>query len=181
MIAIGIDAAFANMGLARVSIIGNFVNCLGLQLVSTERLDKKVVRKSSDDLRRAIHLRDELAAFCGLNSATRLAFAEVPSGSLSAAAARSLGIAVGVLASCPVPIIEVSQREVKMASVGKPTASKAEMIEWATSLWPDANWLTKKGGGYVLANEHLADAMAIVVAGTKTQEFKRLIALSEVA
>lgn len=179
--AVAIDMAFANVGLASVWITVNeqgiAVCGKDLKLVSTEREDHKVVRKSSDDLRRAGLLHRELGDFVIGASAT-LAFAEVPSGSQSASAARALGIAVGVLASCPVPIVEVSPMEVKklFSPNGKRKVPKTEIIAWAIKQWPNLPWLKFKGKP-TLANEHLADAMAVVMAGISTPEFKRMIAI----
>lgn len=170
---LGIDAAFSNMGLARMSVEsrgGHIIDVESLCLVCTEGQHKKEVRKSSDDLRRARELHDALIRECG---GTFLAMAEVPSGSQSSRASWSLGIAVGILAGCPVPVIQVSQLEVKLASVGKKTASKDEMIEWARSLYPHANWLTHRGK-LTKSNEHLADAIATVHAGVRTETFKLL-------
>ena len=178
--AIAIDAAFANMGLACVEIeLGEMIKVVGvdLTLVSTERQDKKVVRKSSDDLRRAKILADALGAYAR-GHAAQIAFAEVPSGSQSASAARALGIAVGVLGSYPVPIVEVSPMEVKrlFAPGSKRKVPKTEIIAWAMRQWPQLPWL-KHAGKTTLANEHLADAMAIVMAGISTAEFKQTLAI----
>lgn len=177
MILVGIDMAFAHMGLARFRVDGAVLTCLDLLLVSTAPDDSgKVVRKSSTELRRARELQRALVAYC---SGATLACVEVPSGSQSASAARALGIAVGVLSSCPIPIVEVTQREVKMASVGKPTASKPEVIAWAGRRWPTANWRTVKRKGVTVLtadNEHLADACGAVCAGIATDEFQRLLA-----
>jgi len=183
--AVGIDAAFANMGFAHVNIDrGGLVTCTGLKLISTEgKSDGKGVRKSSTELRRARELHDAMVAECLGNV---IAFVEVPSGSQSASAARSLGIAVGVLSGCPVPIIEVSPMEVKIAVTGdrKIKATKEDVINWAVKRWPDAGWIlherngkTWKKGDLQNCNEHLADALATIAAGIATQEFKRLIAL----
>jgi hypothetical protein len=176
---VGLDVAFANFGMVRATVChgtnssldGIFVD--ELKLLTTVGQDKKVVRKSSDDLRRAKELLHPLIRFC--NNST-IAFAEVPHGSQSARASWSLGISVGVLAACPVPIIQVSALEVKLATVGKKTASKAEMIAWAVSRHPDAEWL-RHGKKLVAANEHLADAVATIYAGMRTDEFKGLLAL----
>jgi hypothetical protein len=181
--AVAIDMAFANMGLAHVDIVMNkegvTVLGRGLNLVSTEREDHKEVRKSSDDLRRASILHKALTDYVRTVGVT-LAFAEVPSGSQSASAARALGIAVGVLASCPVPIIEVSPMEVKklFSSNGKRKVPKTEIIAWAVKQWPDLPWL-KHAGKLTLANEHLADALAVVMAGISTPAFKQLLALQQ--
>lgn len=178
MIVVGIDMAFANMGLARARLDDNApILCLDLKLVSTVSVDTKVVRKSSNELRRAAELVAELRAFC---AGADFAIAEVPSGSQSAGAARALGIAVGVLASCPIPIIEVSQREVKLASIGTTTASKTEIIQWAVGQWPTAPWLRVKRKGAMqltASNEHLADAMATIKAGLASSEYQKLRAM----
>lgn len=170
---LGIDAAFSNMGFARMFLDtrkDSVRDLCSLRLVSTESQHKKEVRKSSDDLRRARELHDALVQEC---SGVFVAMAEVPSGSQSSRASWSLGIAVGILAGCPVPIIQVSQLEVKMASVGKKTASKDEMIEWAMALYPQADWIRSRGRP-TKANEHLADAVAIIYAGMRTDTFKML-------
>lgn len=173
--AIAIDPAFANMGLARVSIDtqSSKVACDDLKLIRTEQLDLKVVRKSSSDLSRARVLSQALTEWC---YGSTIAFAEIPSGAQSAAAAKGLGIAVGVIAGCPLPLIEVSPTEVKRLFGEKGPVSKAQIITWAMKTWPQAPWLKHKGK-VTLANEHLADALAIVMAGMKTQEFQRLMAL----
>lgn len=183
--AIGIDMAFANVGLAHVVIDINplasvaAITVQDLMLISTEGQDRKVVRKSSDDLRRAIEIKTRLVDFCNQRP-SQFAFVEVPTGSQSASAARSLGIAVGVLASCPLPIIEVSPMEVKEAVSGsrKVKATKADIIKWAVGQWPTAPWLREKKSGRVLnSNEHLADALAAIKAGIRTPEFQRLITM----
>lgn len=174
---IAIDAAFSNMGLAAASIkINGDVICHDLLLVSTEGQDKMVVRKSSNDLRRAQELVQALKEWTTKHG-PQIAFAEVPSGSQSAAAARALGIAVGVLASCSVPIIEVSPMEVKrLFGTGKKGATKEEIIDWACRKWPGAPWKVFKGR-ITKNNEHLADAMATIAAGIKTPAFKQLMSL----
>ena len=185
--AVGIDAAFANMGFAHVGLAvekGKVVriDCWYLSLLSTEAgADAKVVRKSSTELRRARELHGALINHC---QGQQFAFVEVPSGSQSAQAARSLGIAVGVLAACPIPVIEVSPMEVKVAVTGdrKVKASKADVIAWAVKRWPEAPWLRMKGGkqkGRILNdNEHLADALATIVAGIATPEFQRFLTVT---
>lgn len=177
MIVTGIDAAFAHFGMCVADIEGTTIKPIELLLLSTEGQDKKVVRKSSDDLRRAKELIIPFHRFC---SSSVIAFAEVPHGSQSARASWSLGIAVGVLASCPIPMIQVSALEVKMATVGRKNASKDDMIQWATSLYPGLNWIRCRGR-ITNANEHLADSVATIHAGVKTNEYKSLMALKNLA
>ena len=167
------DADFANFGICMAEIDGLVIRPIELKLISTEGQDKKVVRKSSDDLRRA---RELLMGFHTSTHGCHIAFAEVPHGSQSARASWSLEIAVGVLAACPIPMIQVSALEVKLATVGRKTASKADMIEWATHLYPHLNWI-RHAGRITNANEHLADAVATIHAGIRTNEYKGLLAL----
>ena len=70
--------------------------------------------------------------------------------------------------------------ETKLATVGTRTASKAEMISWATDLYPKAPWI-KRGAKFTLANEHLADALAVGHAGVKTDQFSQLLAMRNAA
>lgn len=164
----GIDAAFANMGFARMRFDTKApretLELVELRLITTEGQHKKEVRKSSDDLRRARELVRAVSSYC---TGSLIAAVEVPTGSQSARSAWSLGIAVGVIASCPTTLVEVSPLEVKMASAGKKTASKAEIIEWATTRHPHSGWLKHKGK-LTQANEHLADAVASIYAALET-------------
>lgn len=179
----GVDAALVNLGIARMTLDIDTLE-LGLEdliLVKTENQSGKTVRKNSDDLRRARELQAGLTK--GLEGCT-LCFAEIPSGAQSARAGFGFGIAVGVLAGCQIPLIEVMPVEVKKAAVGKKTATKAEMIAWATGLFPEGPWLRNRGkatGAFVDANEHLADAVGIVTAGIRTPEFERLLSLYRIS
>jgi len=171
---VGVDVAFANFGMAKAIILSsNCVAVTDLKLLTTEALNKKTVRRSSDDLRRAQELITPFTTYC---LQADVVFAEVPHGSQQARSSWTLGISIGVLASCPRNIIQVSALEVKMATVGKKTASKEEMIEWAVAHHPDAPWLVRKGK-LLAANEHLADAVAAIYAGMETDEFKRMMAV----
>lgn len=137
----------------------------------------KTVRKNSDDLRRAKRLHDDFHAAC---KSVAFAFVEVPVGSQSARAMASYGICIGVLSSCPVPMIQLTPTEVKVAGAGVSTATKEEMIEAMREKHPEAKWLKHKVNGVeklTNANEHLADAMAAIEAGLKTEEFKMTAAM----
>lgn len=174
----GIDPALKNMGVARMALDTETLKLelLDLRLFETEKQTGKTVRQNSDDLRRAKELVQglhETVADCAV------VFAEIPTGAQSARAALSFGVAIGVLASCPKPIIQVQPWETKLATVGTKTASKQEMIEWAGETYPDGLWLRRKLHGEMVLvdkNEHLADACAVTHAGIKTEEFQRLMA-----
>jgi Holliday junction resolvasome RuvABC endonuclease subunit len=182
--AVSFDPALANFGIARVII--NLVTLqIGVEktaLITTEKRTTKVVRQNSDDLRRAQELQRAMVANCG---ACMIAFAEIPTGAQSARAMYAFGAAVGILASCPVPLIQVQPFETKLATVGTKTASKEEMIEWAYGLYPHLPWLhyekaTKNHakGDLHDDNEHVADAIAVAHAGVRTDEFTRFIAMA---
>lgn len=181
---LGIDAAFANTGLALAyyDVDSETVEVADLRLIKTEadKAGKKVVRKNSDDLRRAAEvivgsdkaLVDHQPAF---------AFAEVPTGAQSARAAWALGIAVGLIAhtASKVPLIQVTPKEVKDVT-GEKFPDKAQMIDWAVRKHPNAPW-PKRGGKIVAGQaEHLADAVAAIHAGLQTDEFRRAVSMIRV-
>jgi hypothetical protein len=187
----GLDPAFAHFGISRMRLD---LESLGLSLerirtVVTEKKagKRKVVRQNSDDLRRARELHDALHE--ELEGCT-VAFGEIPSGAQHARSALGFGVALGVLASCKIPIIEVMPVETKLASVGTKTAEKPEIIAWAADRYPEAGWLryekdtrnktgkvVNRAGGLHVDNEHAADSCAVIHAGIKTPEFKQLLAL----
>jgi Holliday junction resolvasome RuvABC endonuclease subunit len=192
---VGIDISLSNLGLAVGTYntdaakftVGNLI------LVSTEldKANRKTVRKNSDDLRRARILQRALAFVV---KDADVACVEMPVGSKSARAMASYGMCVGVIASCTVPLIELTPYEVKEAAVGHKQAAKEEMIAWGVVRYPYANWrrheragkVNGKGGKELASwkvgdpksdNEHLADACAAVEAGLKTDEFARMLAM----
>lgn len=179
IVVLGFDPAFANWGVAKAVLDLDTleISLLALELITTAKMDKKTVRASSDKLRRAYEL--HAGVFRWAHEA-KIIFAEVPSGTQSATAAMGLGIAVGVLAASPLPVIQVTPRDTKKLTVGSVTASKLAMIKWATDLYPDSQWLRHKRKGEMQltnANEHLADATAVIHAGIHTDEFKQLLPL----
>jgi Holliday junction resolvasome RuvABC endonuclease subunit len=190
----GLDPAFANLGIARMwlDLVTLKLTLDRFRTISTEKLagKKKSIRQNSDDLRRARELHAGLHE--ELEGCT-VAFAEIPSGAQAARASYGFGAAVGVLASCPIPLFQVMPLETKLGSVGNKKAEKPEIIAWAAERYPEAPWqryeadtkgkdgrvLNRKGGLH-LDNEHVADAIAIVHAGIHLQEFKQLLAMLKV-
>jgi len=173
----GIDPSLSNFGLAKGTYTnGAFsLSDLLLQQTAPDNKNKKQVRKNSDDLCRAKLLVEATNNFL---ADVDIIIAEIPVGSQSSRASVSYGVCVGILASIRRPIIQVMPNEVKLISVGSKTASKADMIKWATTAYPKANWLTKKQHGvisYVDKNEHLADAVAAIHAGIATDTFQQLL------
>ena len=176
---IGIDPSLAHTGLCKVTINAATLEMEveDLVLIKTEKSKDKRVRASYSDYERAreIHRAIQLASMDA-----SLAIAEMPQGSQSARAAASYGVCIGVLSTISLPLIQVSPIEVKLATVGKKTASKEQMIDWAMTHHPDAPWLYdihKGAKRLLLSNEHLADAVAAVAAGIKTDQFQSALSM----
>lgn len=179
--AVGLDPSLRNLGMVmgHIDVKQNLFIPDDLDIVQPNRLEGKQVRQNSKD----IHDAHQLAEGAWLNlKGADVAFVEVPVGSQSSRAMASYGICVGVLGalrSSGIPFIEVTPTEVKKAATDNKSASKANMIEWAMEKYPRLPWpmQTKKGVTSVIAGkaEHMADAVAAVHAGMKTNEFQQLL------
>lgn len=179
---LGLDPAFRNVGMALVDVDLHTkeLHPVDLRLIVTEKDSSKQVRVSSDKLRRASEIAHALRQW---QTRASIVAAEIPTGGQDANSAASFGISIGLLGSLTLPLIEVSPAEAKLAATGKKTATKPQMIEWATTTWPDLNWLRlrdKPTGRLLDANEHLADAIAIVKAATLTKQFDQAVAMYRV-
>lgn len=173
---VGFDPSLQNWGivLADVDVDTLEFKVVDMKITQTEsdKKNKKVVRKNSDDLRRAKELYKQFSEYCKL---AKFAMVEVPIGSQSARSMASYGICIGVLSSCQIPMIEVTPTEVKLAGTNIKTATKSEMIESAMKEHPEAKWLYRNSKGAKIPlndNEHLADAIFAIKAGLQTVEFK---------
>jgi Holliday junction resolvasome RuvABC endonuclease subunit len=189
---LGIDPSMANFGLARMMLNLETLELTaeGIRTIQTEpqRGNKKVVRQNSDDLRRAKEL---FEGFQEVAKGCIVGFTEVPSGSQHSRSALGFGMSIGILASSPIQLIEVMPIETKLASVGKKTAEKHEIIAWAAGLYPDLPWLRyesdvapskkcprgRKTGDLHDDNEHMADAIGVVHAGIQTVQFTQLLSI----
>jgi Holliday junction resolvasome RuvABC endonuclease subunit len=181
---VGLDPSVRNTGIVRARVLLPSLEVLvdGIHLVKTESGAGKQVRKNSDDLRRAQEIQD---AFIEVIQEHRPTFfiSEIPTGAQSARAAWLLGMTVGCIAALKhlnMPLIQVQPSETKIASVGKKTASKQEIIDWAIAKYPKLPWLRYKHKGEMKLtadNEHMADAVAVIHAGVLTAEFQQAIAL----
>lgn len=176
----GLDPSMSNFGMVKgnLDLTTGVLSDLQLVLQSTSPdSSNKTVRKNSQDLTRA---RQVSAALVEFLNGVDMVFVEIPVGSQSARAMASYGICIGVLSHVSNPMIQVTPSEVKVAATGLKTASKQQMIDWATTRYSEADWITKKVKGittFTNANEHLADALAAIHAGVLTDEFKQARAL----
>lgn len=175
----GLDGSLRNFGIALAWLDTETLelSVKDLILIKTSKSKDKQIRRSSDYLDAAQTLKEALhKAMAGVITA----FFEVPSGGQDYNAVMGFGIVIGTYAALPVPGCEVSPSETKLAVVGTRTASKEEMIDWAFNAYPTAPWLTRKLKGEIVptkANEHLADAMAVIHAGIRTPSFRQTIAI----
>lgn len=181
---VGLDPSLRNWGISAGTLDTDTGKLLikSLRVTQTKEPKGKDVRVNSDDLRAAKELMEGVMPFL---EQANLIFVEVPVGSQSARAMASYGICVGVLGAIRAhgtPFFEVTPTEVKKATVGKQTATKAEMISWAMAAHPEAPWPMQKSKGVMVpiagTAEHMADATAAIHAGLKTNEYKQLAAMT---
>jgi Holliday junction resolvasome RuvABC endonuclease subunit len=185
-----IDPSLTHFGIAKLILKLETMQfgILSLHTIVTESNTKgnKTLRKNSDDLRRCKLIMDtypKLVADCSV------VFAEIPVGAQSARAMFAFGAATMAVAACPVPVIEIQPSETKMATVGTKTASKEEMIEWASAAYPNGPFerypkdkfvkgkLIRRAGAIVDSEEHVCDAVAVAHAGVRNVQFQQLLAL----
>lgn len=178
----GIDPGMRNSGVAVATYdldTGGY-DIDHVAIVQTQRQVTKMVRQNSDDYRSAremIRGVDKVLVKHGV----QFVFAELPTGAQSARAMFAFGITTAIMAGLTPPLIQVTPSEVKLASAGKKTATKEEMMQWAMKKWPNLPWLTRKLKGEIVPvgdNEHLADACACIPAGLETVEFAQALALA---
>ncbi len=179
---VAIDPAFRNLGWVKASI-RNIDGQLKVVVVAsglfqTKAGSSKKKRKSSDDFHSAKQIASYLRV---ITSDCDLVISEIPSGSQSARASWTLGVALGTLATITKPIVEISPSMTKVALTGQKSASKREMIDAAYKLHPEALWSYKKLHGKMVLtnkNEHMADAIGVLYAGLADSEAKALLSVS---
>lgn len=175
----GLDGSKANFGIAIVDIDTDSMelDIVDLILIKTAKSKNKQIRASSDNLRRAQEVANPLRQH--LEQCVSV-FGEVPTGGQDYHSVLGFGTVIGLYASVIPPFIEVSPAETKMAAVGTKTASKEEMVEWATEKYSDAPWRKRKLKGEMVLtkdNEHLADGVAVVHAGILLPSFQQTMAI----
>lgn len=179
----GLDGSLRAFGVATawLDVLTLDIEVKDLTLIETQLTKDKKVRSGSDYLSRAQTLKEGVhKALEGVTAA----FYEVPSGGQDYRSVMGFGIVIGTYAALPVPGAEVSPGEAKMAAIGTRTGAKEDMCDWAQTAHPNAPWLRyeKNGKGYKKGeltgkNEHLADAVAIIMAGLRTPSFQQTLAV----
>mgnify|MGYP001774823099 CR=1 FL=1 len=184
---VGFDPSLNNWGLAKgwYDPGANHLHIDTVDVINPEFSTGKQVRQNSKDIERATALYHGAFAH---SRGIKAVFVEVPVGSQSARAMASYGICAGVLGALRaqgIPFFEITPNEVKLATVGKKTASKQQIIERAVGLYPTANWpmKTKNGEQVPVASkaEHMADAIGAIEAGIQLPAFKQLLQFTQAA
>lgn len=177
---VGFDPSLSNLGAFKADLVindkGDVQNLIPIELAltKTSKSSNKQVRVNSDDVERCRLLHNGLRSI--LTKDVELVFVELPVGSQSARSMASYGACISLIASIKnVPVIQLRPEELKLAACNNKKASKKDMIEWAVGHFPEANWLKSRSGGILGDNEHIADALAAIVAGVSTHEFKTLL------
>ncbi|AUV61820.1 hypothetical protein HWB52_gp05 [Pseudomonas phage Littlefix] len=179
---LGMDPSLRNWGIAAGTLDTETgkLTVKHVKVIQSVIPEGKQVRQNSKDLSAAQQIMAGILPY--LNEKPHLIFAEVPVGSQSARAMASYGLCVGILGSIRalgIPFFEVTPNEVKMATVGTKTATKDQMIAYATREQPDANWPMRGGVLSAAKAEHMADAYAAIVAGLNTNEYLQLAAMQQ--
>lgn len=178
---VGFDPSLRNWGIATALYWPqtNRLEATSLALIQPILPTGKQVRQNSLDLETAVQLHH--GALQAAQHAS-VVFVEVPVGSQSARAMASYGVCVGILGSLRsggIPFFELTPLEVKRAAVGRKTASKAEMIAWATQTYPTLNWPRHMVNGELRVSEtkaeHMADALATIHAGISSNSFRQAL------
>ncbi len=166
---------------ARMNPVTHELTMRTVMLAQTAKSSAKGVMTCTDDLARAQILSDKVFAYTGFAHAI---FVEVPTGSQGSRGAVGNGVCYGILASLrsnKIPFFEVTPHQLKMATIGKSTASKDDIIDWAMATYPDLDRPMKTIRGettYIKAKcNHMADAIGAIHAGVQTQQFQQLMAL----
>lgn len=177
----GLDGSLANFGIA-VGIVCPKGEVLGIErlvISKTTKAKSKKTRRADDDFAR-FEQHWHMVKGIANEFNVKTMYAEIPSGAQDARASFAFGGVTAMLAglSLDYKMTTVTPAEVKIAATGDKHADKEDMISAMYGLFPTAPWLTSKkpnamavttsSGLYLTnANEHLADATGVILAGIK--------------
>lgn len=178
---VGLDPSLRNWGwsIGELDLDTGELFILEVGVIQPDVPTGKQVRQNSKDLFSAYEL---YGMTKNVLEGAFMTFVEVPIGSQSARAMASYGICVGVLGALraeSLHFFEVTPTEVKLATGLPKTATKDQMIEWATTKHPECVWPTYKEGGVQVISkakaEHCADATAAIHAGLRSPHVQQMI------
>lgn len=162
-VVLGLDVGLAALGWAVVDLSADGERVVDLGTVTTAKSSKRRgVRVADDDVRRCRELAAFLLGVIDRHDVVAIA-AELPHGSKGARAAAALGMAKAILASVAeargLPIAACSPVELKQATAGSGSASKADVQAALVARFGPLEWPKRKADV-----EHAADALGAVVA-----------------
>lgn len=180
---LGMDPSLRNWGMAAALLDPKTLEISDLRLGVIQPVlpTGKQVRQNSLDLEAAKQLFHGFYSTCKQADAI---FVEVPVGSQSARAMASYALCCGVLGALRalgINFFEVTATEVKLAGHGSKTATKEQMISWGLNKYPQANWPYHQGKVSEAKAEHMADALAAIHAGVRSNPFQQLLSLTKAA
>lgn len=176
LIAAGLDPSLSNIGASKMELTfnqeGKIVahKLISVAISQTHPDKKKSRRKNEEDRARAVIHHEFLKDYL---KDVDIVFCELPVGSQSARPMASYGICIGITAAIELPFFVVAPTDLKLAACRNKQATKEDMISWAIRKFPNANWLQGKSASVLKKNEHIADSLAAIVAGVKTEQFKQ--------
>lgn len=151
---LSIDGALNNFGLAW-GTAAKTIEIKGIKHIETAYIGKKNLRLQT--VKRARTIFDQITDIA-IEHDPDVIFAELVTGSKSSTAAWSLGVSLGIISCLLYPATFVTPQEAK--KVLHKGAEKAEIIEWATTMYPNLDWHIYRNKP-ILKNEHCADAILI--------------------
>lgn len=162
-IVLGIDHGLATLGLAVVELTASGEVVRSLEVVRTDKSDRKrEVRASDDNVRRLVELSAALEARIGPEVVALAAESQSwPRSALSIAKVAMVWGVIGAVAQRhSLPVIQASPQEAKRALTGRKDASKGDVQVALEVRYPDLpDWPRPRA-----LVEHAADALAAVVA-----------------
>lgn len=179
---VGMDPSMNNWGIAagQYDTVTQRLTIKTLETISPVLQKTKQVRQNSIDIERSYQLFEGVRKYI---DGAHAIFIEAPVGSQSANAMKGYGICAGLLGAVRglgASYFELTATDVKLVT-GNKNATKKDMIEWGTTVFPDAPWPKhKKAGVFVVTEgeaEHMADACAAIKAGVASQQFKQSLQL----
>ena len=150
--------------------------------VKKDMKQTKQVRRSSLDLERTRDLHAGVLEFFNTHK-PKFTMVEVPHGSQSASAMKGYGICLGILGCITTPMIALTEGECKTHALGKKSATKNEMINWAMEKFPHSDWKMRKSKGELVGvdgyNEHIADACGALETGMFSDQFINAVEMAK--
>jgi Holliday junction resolvasome RuvABC endonuclease subunit len=183
---LGLDfgLAYTGFAIAEVDIeSGSITRVCDLGVITTESQRQiKQIRLTSDDLRRATIIAEAIGRKRD-EAQVDVVAAEMVTSTRHIRPTFSFGVLVGITASLRRPVIQVLPHEVKLAATGRRDASKKDIIQWALRLterdhvqWPTSARSNSRGlrigNSFVQRSaEHQADALAVIQAAVRSDQF----------